>query len=190
MASKTTIYNSALVKLGASTVVSPDDGSNNATVLNAIYDQTLDSLLRDHLWNFAIERVQLAESATEPVFGFDNKFALPSDCLRIVSVHDNDAGLGGIDYRLEGAFIHADSTEVYLRYVKQVTDPNAMTVSFREALAWRLAREACMAITQSTTLLQAMAEGARAQTIKAQSTDALEDFPDETPSSSWVMERY
>jgi hypothetical protein len=189
MASETGICNSALIKLGATTITALDDGSANANRCNEQFDKLRDSLLRQHTWNFAVGLVQLAELTTAPAFGYDNAYQLPSDFLRAITVHDNDAGAGGIQYRISGQKLHADASAVYLRYVKIVTDPNVMDPLFRESLSWFIASDICMAVTQSTTLMEAMDRGFRRSIVNARAVDAIEDYPESWPQSSWVTER-
>ena len=190
MASKVGICNSALIKLGASTIMSLTDGSKNANLCNEQYARLRDDLLRSHPWNFAMKRAKLAQLATAPAFQFAYAYQLPADWLRTVSVHDNDAGAGSARYRIEGRTILADVSEIYLRYVGVVDDPNGMPISFQEAFAWRLAADLAQAVTQSTTVQEAMLQGLRPALATAKSIDAIEDFPDSQPQSDWVTLRY
>jgi hypothetical protein len=143
MASSTDIVNEALRLLKAERITSLTDGSNNANKANDIYEEVRDTLLRGHNWNFATKRQKLALSATAPTFEFDNAFPLPSDWIRTISVHDNDAGSGTVLYREEevagqGAIV-TSADELWIRYVYRVTDPNRMASDFRTALAYAIA---------------------------------------------------
>jgi hypothetical protein len=189
MASIVGICNSALIKLGASTIMSLSDGSKNANLSNEQYPKLRDDLLRSHPWNFAIRRAKLAKLSTSPVFGFSGAFQLPADWLRVVSVHNNDNGAGWIEYRIAGRTIESNASDLYLRYVAAVEDPNDMPISFRECLSWRLAVDLSQAITQSTTVMQAMEKGLKPALLTAKSTDAIEDFPESQPPSGWVTIR-
>lgn len=189
MASVTGIINVALRQLGATRITSLTDGSKNANVANDIFEPVRDSFLRSHTWNFATSRVQLAQLSTDPAFGFDNAFQLPADWLRTVSVHDNDAGVGVVPYRIEGDQLHADVEEIYLRYIKKVTDPNAMTPDFREALSYILAERMAIPVAESNTLRELMREGAERYSRLARSADAVEDYPEDFPAGSWVEDR-
>ena len=156
MPSETDVCNVALRLVGAKTVTSLSDGSDNAGVLDDIYTETRDDLLSSHPWNFATKRVQLARISTAPAFEFDYAYALPSDWLRTVSVHDNDAGHGTVLYRAEQvagqSAIVSSSDSIYLRYVSRVTDPNLMSSDFRRALALSLARDISIPLSVSNTM--------------------------------------
>ena len=71
-------------------------------------------------------RQGLARESAAPVSGFDFQYVLPADWLRTVAVHDNDAGLGAAAYRIEAGKILTNATEIWIRYVCQVTDANLM----------------------------------------------------------------
>lgn len=189
MASVVGICNSALIKVGASTIMSLTDASKNARLCNEQYEKVRDDLLRSHPWNFAIKRSKLARLAAAPTFQFTYAYQLPANWLRTISAYDNDAGAGGVIYRIEGRTLMADAEDLYLRYVGLVEDPNDMPVSFREALAWRLGADLSQAVTQSTTVQEAMLRGFDRAMVAARSIDAIEDYPERPPESAWITDR-
>lgn len=195
MASDVEIVNSALRKIGATTITSLTDGSENANVANDLYAIHRDNLLRYHTWNFATKRKKLAQSATSPPYGWDHQYPVPSDFLRIVEVHDNQDSLGAVRYKMEhdatdSTVIRSNAEEIWLTYIYQVTDPNRMPVDFREALALSLASEFATAIQNSNTLSERYLDQARRAKIKARSNDGMEDFPNAFPEGSWVTSRF
>ena len=84
MPSDTDVANVALRLIGSTNpITSLTDGSDNAKVVNAIYTEVRDDLLRSHLWNFATKRVKLSRLSTDPTFEFDFAYALPTDWAQI-----------------------------------------------------------------------------------------------------------
>jgi hypothetical protein len=71
----------------------------------------------DHLWNEAMVDDIILQDDTDPLFGYDNRFARPSDLLRVVSVDDslgsdprnNAAGI--FPWEVQGDYIHSDAGE-------------------------------------------------------------------------------
>lgn len=189
MASVIGICNSALIKLGATTIMSLDERSRNSNLCGEQYDKLRDELLRSHTWNFATARTKLARLTTPPVFGPANAFQLPTDFLRALSVSGDPGGGFEVEYRIEGRKLISDSPAVWLRYVRIVTDPNEMDSAFREALAWRLAVDLALPITQSASVLSEMREGLTRAVLGARSIDALEDVAEQLPESQWVSIR-
>lgn len=190
MASEVSICNSALINIGATTITSLTQGIKNANACNEQYFKLRDQLLRAHNWNFAIKRIKLGQLSATPVTEFDFQYALPSDWLRTIQVHDNDAGLGRIKYKIEGGNILSDATNIYLRYVSRITDPNKMPADFQEVLGWRLAMALTIKIAGSNTRFKLAQEEFNNQLRQAKSTDALEDFPEEAPEGSWLDARH
>lgn len=190
MASTVGICNSGLIKLGATTIMSLTEGSRNANLCLEQYDKLRDDLLRSHNWNFAIRRAKLARLSAAPAYGFAHAWQLPVDALRTVAVHDNEAGSGAVRYRIEGRRLLADADALWLRYIARIEDPNEMDVSFREALAWRLAIDFALPITQSASTQKDAEDGFRRALLRARSVDAIEDFPEEAPESDWVTLRH
>lgn len=91
MASETGIVNIALARISVERISSLDSGSTKqARVARDLFDEARDELLRMHTWSFATKRVELAQatgSGATPAFGFDYAYNVPSDLLRIISVH-------------------------------------------------------------------------------------------------------
>ena len=56
------------------------------------FPQQRRATLRGHPCNFAIKRVQLAASATAPIFGFSKAFDLPADYIRFLTRHGDFLG--------------------------------------------------------------------------------------------------
>ena len=145
MPSKVDVANRALRMVGATRITSFTQGTPSANAVNDIYDEILKELLASAKWKFAKKRSNLARSSTTPVYEFDYAYAMPSDWLRTIDVHDNDNGTGNFEYR-EGQVgsqnvLETDSEQVYLTYVYFEQDPNLMTSTFRSALSTALARE-------------------------------------------------
>lgn len=189
MASEIGICNSALRKIGAAAITSLTEGSNNANYCNEQYEKLRDDLLRSHSWNFATKRVELGRLSSTPAYGFDNEFQQPADCLRVVSVSADESGVSSPEYKIEGRMIRCNETQLFLRYVARITDPNQMPPDFREALAAVMARDAAIPIAQSNTLREQMEREAQRRVAQAKSADALEDYPERMPESSWTQVR-
>lgn len=190
MASVVGICNSALIKLGAATIMSLTEGSRNANLCLEQYDKLRDDLLRGHVWNFAVARTRLAQLSAAPAYSYAHAYQLPADWLRTVAVHDNDGGRGAVRYRIEGRRALSDAPALWIKYIARVDDPNRMDAAFREALAWRLAIDFAAPITQSSAARRDAEEGFRQALVKARSVDAIEDFPDAPPESDWVALRH
>ena len=193
MASDTDSANVALRLIGQTPITSITDGSDTANVVDDIFTELLDDLLRSHPWNFATKRVQLARLSVDPAFEFDYAYAHPSDWLRTISVHDNDAGHGSVLYRTEQVdgqnAIVSSSDAIYLRYVYRVTDQSLMSADFRRAFQLALARDLAIPLASSNSMQEAYSREAARALARARSTDALGGFPERRPRGSWASSR-
>jgi hypothetical protein len=163
------ICNSALMKLGASSILSLDDDTTEARACKLRYDACRRITLRTHPWNFAVGRVITAPDSATPAFGYTYGHTLPSDCLRVLEIDSR------ILYRLEGRKILTDSDAVELKYIKDVTIPTTMDELFSEALACYLAWDICYKITQKTGLRQELWAAYKDALRAAKTTDAQEE---------------
>lgn len=189
MASEVQICNRGLQRLGAKRIVSLSDDSVNARACNVAYADLRDAELQAHPWIFAIERAELAASATAPDWGRANEFPLPSDFLRLHPDYEEDNSLTK-DWDIEGRSILSDfSDPIFIRYIKRVTDPNVMHVLFREALSCKLAWQLCEEITQSNTKLADIRADYKDIIKEARRANAIQRRAASFPDSSWLTVR-
>ena len=154
MASVVNMCNSALNLLGASTIAALTDDTKNARLCNQRYDPVRNRVFRSHAWNCLHKRVQLAQNSTAPVVEYSYAYALPSDCLRVLKIHNGttDSIASALDYKLEGRNIVTDEGTIYLIYIALDTDPNNYDTYLRESISHQLAADLCYAITNNATL--------------------------------------
>ena len=193
MSSETTLVNAALERVSGDLITSLDDGSVNANRVLQIYPDLRDDLLASNDWSFAAKRVQLAQLADAPAFEFDYAYALPSDWLRTIAVHDNDAGVSSFPYRQENQdgikVLLASREAVYLRYVYRLEDPTYWSASFRMAVIYALARDLSLPIASSNAMEARFAQKANAKLAQARSIDSMGSFPVQRPIGSWALSR-
>lgn len=194
MASDVEIVNVALRALGANRITSLSDGTKNANVADDIYTFVRDQVLRSATWGFATSRQQLSRLSDAPAFGFDYQYALPSDWLRTVSVHDSDDGMGTVVYKEETyesqRVLLANSDAIYLRYIARITDPALFTSDFTIAFAIELAKRMAVSIPNSNTIKADLENEVKAIILGAKSTDSAGSTPESRPPGSWVTARF
>ena len=178
------IVNNALVRIGASSITSLSENSEAARAANVIYDQIRDATLRDHVWNFATRRIQLAQDATAPAFGYVYAYTLPTDCLRVLQMELKD-----MVYKIEGRKLLTDEGTAKVMYISRVTDPNEFDPMFVEALSARLSAELSVTLTDSNSLYQNMMEVYRHKITDARSVDGQESGEPNIVSDTWLDSR-
>ena len=154
MASVVDICNSALNLLGASTISALTDDTKNARLCNQRYEPIRNRIFRSHSWNCLVKRVQLAKDSASPVVEFANQFTLPSDCLRVLKIHNGatDSVKTDMEYKIEGRKVRTNEGTIFLVYIALNTDPNIYDTNLQEAIAHQLAADICYAVTNNATL--------------------------------------
>ena len=185
MASQVGICNRALIRLGADTISSISEDSKEARLCNILYDQIRQDLLRSHPWNFAVKRVILAPSATDPEFEFATKCLLPSDCLRVYKLYE-----AVTPYKVEGKYILSDNEElVNLIYIADITDPAQFDSMFTTLFVLKLAKELSYNITGVAGVAESLEDEFVKLRREARLFDGQEDFPDDFGDGDWLDSR-
>ena len=177
MASVVNICNSALNLLGASTIAALTDDTKNARLCNQRYEPVRNRVFRSHAWNCLHKRVQLAQNSTAPVVEYDHAYALPSDCLRVLKIHNGttDSIKTALDYKLEGRNIVTDIDTIFLIYIALDTDPNNYDTYLRESISHQLSADLAYAITNNATLANQYMARADERLREARFIDATEN---------------
>ena len=169
------ICNDALTLCGSPVIASLSDTSREGKLCNNNYARSRDYVLREHPWNCAIKRVQLAKiTGGTPSFDFDNSYLLPSDCLKVVRI-GSEPEWRQDEYRVEGRTILSSDEPLKLIYVHQVTDESLFDHHIAESIAHYLAYRISYALTGSTTLRTSLLREYQIVLRKAKSMDAKED---------------
>jgi hypothetical protein len=85
---------------------------------NRFYSIARDEVMIDHLWNEAMVNDIIIQDSTDPLFGYDKRYSIPSDLLRVVSVDDSfgadprNKAAGIFPWEVQGDYIHSDAGEV------------------------------------------------------------------------------
>jgi hypothetical protein len=190
VSSSTEIMNSALIKLGLERIGSEDDASNRARLMKEQYAKRRDSLLRAHPWRFATARVELALVDPEPTAyaeaEYEYVYQLPTDCLRVIGTSLDPLD----DWAVEDRYFLCNSSEVWIKYIKRVTDVSKFDDNFCEVLALDLAADLAFALTQSV----AREETAKAEREKAlaeaRSFNAQQGSVPRVVAEDWLNSRY
>lgn len=180
------ICNVALQMVGARRITSLNEDSVEARLCLDFYDTVRDELLRSHPWKFAIKRVALAEVANEePLFGFDNYFQLPTDCLRVLKVEGDES----FPWTVEGTYLLTDDDTATIKYVAKITQVGMFDSCFTQALALKLAYKLSFPLVQSTSLRTALQAEYVDAIRTARSFNAQEGAGDRFYADDWLNSR-
>lgn len=204
---KTEVINRALIKIGANTVASDADESEQARKCGLVFKTVAQAELRRQAWSFARKRATLAPLADTTLGGqdFSTGYNLPADCLRLVTLNGNwvfgsiREGFTGGDpvYAIEGRVLltgYAGRTPegaAYIAYISDVSETVSLwDAAFVDAFAARLAAEITQSITKNLTLKQSLKQDYVEALKEAKRTNAIELPPQAIADDSWIMSRY
>ena len=185
MPSEVSICNLALTKIGEESITSLGDDDKAGRLCNLHYALTRDMVLRTHNWNFATKRVELAALVAAPEFRYAYQFALPTDCLKVVTTNL----VPYAEWRLEDGNLLCDDDSVKIEYIARITDPNSFDALFVEVLASRLAAEFAVPLADSITLSDQMFKLYTGKLREARSVDASEGTADGLDADAWLDAR-
>jgi len=154
--SKTSLVNKALTIVGATPITNITDDTNNARVVNRVYEISLKSILGECKWNFATLRALLVSSATTMSWYHDDEdtvYVRPSTCIRIFGTNDDNAV-----WREEGDYIISDTIGLGIKYTYYLDDPSKYPSSFLEAFIDKLCSDIGYMIINNPTMAGAFLE--------------------------------
>lgn len=168
MASKLELINSALILIGDLPLESLTGNTKAHTVVNALYDNIVQTELSKFPWGFASKQAQLqrhldqGNNPINPLFDFSAGYLLPSDLLRLTRLSPNQK------YKIYGEpetpetnrnqIVAVNYTDdLYCEYVCNV-DENEWPAYFSKMVEYALAMEFAPAIRDSASSMQLMAQ--------------------------------
>jgi len=102
VAANIAVANQSLGLLGAKAIVL-NGSTQNHTYCTTFFDDARDEILVAHKWNFA-KKPAYAIQTTDRIFGYDNSFTKPTDCLRVLQIEQDPAS----EFEVEGDLIITD----------------------------------------------------------------------------------
>lgn len=177
----------ALLRLGADTITSFDEGSAEAEIAANLYPSARDALLSSYPWSFATAQTVLSPLTVQPVADFEHAFQLPSDFLRALSAGDGGRGRG-INYRIAERRIHADQSSLTLTYIFRPAE-ETFPPFFDQALIARLAAEFCIPLTESTSRSETLFKLAEDEYRRSKTIDSQQDQPGRIENFSLIEAR-
>jgi hypothetical protein len=199
------IANMALQRIGAKSYIvcfEPPDDTPNAGKVYVVWDYILHEVLEAVKPKFATIRVPLAQNLTSPANTdvYDFAYTIPYDYICLADDYKDDLAIypipGVAPYVIETLadgtlclMTDYDSTtegDIYITYIRKITNPTKFTPSFVNTLAFRLAAELCISVTESTSRYELMMNLYMKSKKKAIASNRSQDYmEDEKGSDSW-----
>ena len=184
MYTKVDICNMALVNFGNGRITSLDEGTENARVLNLMYDSCRQTLLSEFPWNFATNYASLSNlsGVEHPVY--DHVYKYPLNALKIIRVYNCGMELQDQHYirnyavfSSQGRNCIATNVEnAYCEYIDDVSNTGIMTSSFITCLSYLLAARVAEALTGNGQKVQEMENKYQEALARAKQANAIERY--------------
>ena len=186
MVSETSICNQALTWLGQGPVLTLDEPAKTAQWMKANYRFIRDAVVEERMWTFSLAR---GVSTTQNKDGWGQNFAhlTTTDWLSIYRVYKDPQDAAQIEWKMEDGHLICDYETVYIWGQKRVTDTGKFSSLFVQALAGRLAADACVPLTENR-LLQKDLWALYGQKIAIASTRDGQQGSNETIQSSSMVD--
>lgn len=133
------ICNMAIGFVGGNSIISFADETLESEQCELYYDIAREFCLESRDWTFAAAYRKLAASTPVTPAEFANNFPLPSDCLAVRVVSDNEDLRTPVTYQKDGNRLVTDSATAYIKYTKNIVDTALFSPSFATAVAHKLA---------------------------------------------------
>lgn len=179
------ICNIALSKIRAERINSFADESEEAIACNLYYEPVRDEVLRSHPWPCAKDQRTLAPLSSEPEDpSFRYQYQLPTNpyCLRVLSMLSAPTA----KYKIIGRKLLTSESVVTIEYIKRVINPADFDALLVKAIAYRLAADLAIDITNSKDMEILMLRLYESQLRRASGIASLEGEPIEPEDTSWV----
>lgn len=139
------ICSDALILLGAKTISSFNDGTDEANTADRLYPNVRDSTLMLYPWSFAYKKTQLAQLITTPTTEWKYEFQLPGDRLgnpRAAYTTNSPSARPLKDWEIQGDKLLTNETTIYIDYPYQTPEysmPQYFVQLMKYMMAWHMA---------------------------------------------------
>lgn len=211
------ILNLALGRIGAKQFISDiNESTVNGQRCLAVWDPIFQEVLSERDWRFAKIRLALQLSALTPLYGYSYAYAMPPDFLRFVRPrrkplirnllygdgiyhrHDLPVSPHGYPYVVETLsdgnkylLIDYDNSDtdrpLTINYIRLITDYSQLMAGFVNCLAWRLAEELAIQITEDKQKWQGAETAYKEALNSAEAQNECLDFSEnQEDSRAWI----
>ena len=191
-ASEVEICNLALDRFGERPIANIDNPQTTAEITMARhFAQVRQELLRKYVWNFGKKRASISRSGT-PEFDYADKYQLPNDFVRLLSVNGDTEVQQSKDYDIEGRELLIDASgaaSIKIRYIKDVTDVSQWDSLFRTCMILSLALATAYQFTKKKALVDQINGLLAAELPDAVSIDGQEKPPVRIQRSKYLAAR-
>jgi len=196
------IYQRAILHCKQTPVTSLGEANEARRLCDVHYAPMLQCIMEAGFWTHAMRTTEITVNAgVSPAFGYAHAHDMPSDLVRKYAVSASetmepplDYQAGGTAYLIEGGYLWADSTPLYLRYTSSDAGygldltrwPERLTEAATLELAYRIAPK----LTGSSELRNDLMSLKTQALGKANTFEALQQPARRGRAGRWVSDRF
>ena len=159
------LCNNCLVRLNRQQMQSLTEGSTASNVCSQALPMTVSHILSQNDWKSARKRASIAPQAEAPAFGYERKFRIPNDFIRLVEIVDCD------DWQREGAYILSNDSAIRMIYIAVPEQPGELDPLLQEAITCSLTANLAMSLISDSTIVSAWQSKAELALARARLTE-------------------
>ncbi len=188
MASKVQIINRALIALGQTIVINDiEEDTTPAQLGKELWETCVEYILTVHPWACAQKRWTIAADATAPLWGFSYAYTKPADCVAVFEMEGQEE----YDWKVEsGKIVTNHGAPIFISGNRNVTAPGDFDASMVEALAYKLAMEMAVPLTNSKTLRDQMEDGLKDRTVNTRTLNSRQRTAQTVSVATWTGARH
>lgn len=178
----------ASVLMGGSPISSFSDGTAEADVVDAMYEDIARAALTNTRWRFATKQQLLNRLAAAPTSRYSAAYQMPADLLMLSAVTVND---DPIIYDTYGDKIYCDTSTnevVSADYIFRA-DESGWPSFFTLAVEFQVAAMLSVSIARDASLASLMDQQAERQMIKARRLDSQQQTTRKLMTSRFIAQR-
>jgi hypothetical protein len=178
--------NLALTRLGETQrIISLTEESPLATLVNSIYDLSVEDAIGRYNWSAATFRASLAQLAEAPLYEYAYRYALPTDprLVRLLTINDSEVE---VPHRVENNTLLTDCGEVNITYLGFIEEPGNYGYYLGDSISWTLVKNLTYVLTGDKALQQQYREEAEAKILENQALDGQQSTPVQISTNRYV----
>ncbi len=199
---KLQLYKRACILMEQTPISALTDAVESRRRLDDHYDDALAWLMEQGFWRCGMRTVEITQNeAVSPAFAFEFAHDMPSDFVKkyVISASEFldpplDEQSAGNAYLIEGGYLWANVTPVYMRYLSNDSsyglDLTRWTEGMANAVAHELAARAAPFVTGSKELANELHDDALALAGRAGTFDAMQQTTQATREGRWTKNRF
>ena len=182
------ICSRASLLIGGDAIQSFEDGTAEASVSSAMYEDMARSALTNSRWRFAIDQQVLARLADKPTGRWDAAYQLPSELIMLSAITVNEMPIKYDLYGLKAFCNEPDTSEVVADYVFRA-DESTWPPYFTTAVEYMMAGVLAISVARDSSLSSLMEQKADYQMRQARRLHSQQQTTRKLNTSRFIAER-